>query len=225
MPPRTNARLAAALQATVWSLSTLTFGACSSTSPTKDATSKAAPQLAQPARVEIQQDATGFTIVEEVRVGADVRADYDTAMRLLEQQNYVDGIAALLKVTERAPNATAPHIDLGIAYARSGDLDHAEQSLKRALELNPRHPIAYNELGMVQRRKGDFAAARASYEKALALFPSFHYAQRNLAVLCDLYLADYKCALEHYEAYARAVPDDEHTAKWIADLNNRTQQP
>ena len=107
-------------------------------------------------RVEIQQDEGGFTIVEEVRVGSDIHADYDNAMRFFEQKQYEQGIASLLKVTQAAPNVTAAHIDLGIAYARTGDLDRAEASLVRALELNPRHPIAHNELGMVQRRKGQF---------------------------------------------------------------------
>ena len=164
---------------------------------------------------------TGFTLTDNVQIDAATRAQYDNAVRQLGQQQYEQGIASLLKVTQSAPTATAPYIDLGIAYGRTGDLDKAEASFKRALELNPRHPIAYNELGMVSRRKGQFAAARASYEKAIALVPDFHFARLNLAILCDLYLADTTCALDNYEAYQRAMPDDKQAAMWIADLRTR----
>jgi Flp pilus assembly protein TadD len=176
----------------------------------------------RPARVEVLQDATGFTVTQRLRVSAEVRGDYETAVRMLEDGRYEPGIALLLEVTERAPDATAAHIDLGMAYARTGDLDRAEASLRRAIEINPRHPVAWNELGLVQRRKGQFAAARSSYESALAILPDYHYAHRNLGVLCDLYLGDTACAIEHYEAYARAVPDDKDANMWLADLRARS---
>jgi Tfp pilus assembly protein PilF len=154
----------------------------------------------------------------------EVRANFEEAVRMLEDAQYKPGIALLLKVTEQAPTSAVASIDLVIAYARAGDMERAEASLHKALESNFKHPAAYNELGMVQRRNGQFKKARSSYEAALAESAEFSYAHRNLAILCDLYLGDYKCAMEHYETYSRIVPNDTEVVKWIADLRKRQEK-
>lgn len=169
----------------------------------------------------VNVSATGFTIVESAKVDGATRADYARAAGLLAQERYAEGIALLQDITTRQPKLTAAHIDLGIAQAKTNELDKAEASLKRAIELQPTHPIAWNELGLVQRRLGRLADARASYEKSLAAAPGFHFARLNLAVLCDLYLEDASCALDNYVLYQQAVPDDKQVAGWIASARAR----
>lgn len=173
------------------------------------------------ATIEIQE-AVGFTITEEARIGAGVRADYEAAMTLLEQGRHDDGVALLEVVAADAPEFSAPRIDLGIAYHRSGNFESAERNLLQAIALNSDHPIAHNELGIVYRKTGRFAEARRSYEAALAIYPGYHFARRNLAVLCDLYIGDLACALDNYEAYMATVPRDDEASMWIADLQMRS---
>jgi Flp pilus assembly protein TadD len=166
-------------------------------------------------------DGVSFTITDNVRIGTEVRAEYESGVGYLERGQLGPGIAALLKVTEQAPDFVSAHIDLGLAHARVGDLDMAAVSLEQALTLSGAHPVASNELGLVYRRQGRFALARESYEKALASFADFHVARRNLAILCDLYLRDLACALANYEAYSAQAPDDTQVSVWIADLRSR----
>lgn len=189
----------------------LLLAACSATGPTR------------PAQSETGSDG-GFTIVEDVRISSEERSEFDDAMQLLRQERYQEGIALLQQVADSVPDATAAYINLGIAYSRVDDLASAEANIKKALELNPRHPVAYNELGMVYRKSGRFEEARASYERALKIHPDFHFARLNLAILCDMYLADTACAIENYELYSEEVPDDKEAAMWVADLRNRTGQ-
>lgn len=176
-----------------------------------------------PARIELQEQ-VGFFIAEEARISSSLRDDYDRALGMLQRGQSREGIELLETVATTAPLLSAPRIDLGIAYHRVGDLEAAEQHLLQAVEISPNHPLVHNELGIIYRKSGRFAKARASYETAISIYPGYHFARRNLAVLCDLYLGDAGCALENYEAYMQTVPGDDEAEMWIADIRGRNAE-
>ena len=188
---------------------------------------KSAPVVVQPPmpkspiveRLEDGRD--GFIIMEIPHMDETSRRDFEVAVAMLNDQEYDRAIEILEKVIEQSPGVTAPYIDIAIAYQYIGKPKQAEENLKIALQLVPEHPVACNEYGLLYRKTGRFAEARAIYEKAIARFPDYYPVHRNLGILCDLYLNEPACALDHYEIYSKAVPEDQRVKLWIADLRAR----
>jgi Tfp pilus assembly protein PilF len=180
------------------------------------------PPSAQGLSVERLTDGReGFIITETSRMDAASRRDFERAIGRMHDEEYGQAVDLLEKVIEKSPRVTAPHINMAIACRRLGKLEQAEEHLKTALDLVPDHPVAGNEYGLLCREAGRFDEARTIYEKVVARFPDYYPVHRNLGILCDLYQNDLACALEHYEIYSRAMPEDKQVKLWIADLRAR----
>jgi tetratricopeptide (TPR) repeat protein len=129
------------------------------------------------------------------------------------------------QVALQFPQLSAPYVNLGILYRKTGRLDLSEDSLKTAVERNDGSAVAWTELGATQRLRGEFPNAAASYEKAIAADPNFAAAYRNLGVVSDLYLGDPERALTAFERYKELTGEEKPVSGWIAELRARTGKP
>jgi Tfp pilus assembly protein PilF len=182
---------------------------------------KPALVVQEPSVERLEDDREGFIVMEVSQMDEASRRDFERAVAMLNDQDYGNAIDLLEKVIEQSPRVTAPYINIAVAYEHISKLEEAEEHLKTALRLVPEHPVACNEYGLLYRKTGRFAEARAIYEKVLSSFPDYYPVHRNLGILCDLYLNDPGCALEHYEIYSEAKPENKQVKLWIADLRAR----
>jgi len=164
---------------------------------------------------------SSISFYENRSVDRAVREDFDRALELLRKEKYAEGIKLLQKVIQKSQNNSAPYINIALAYEKTGEMGLAEDNLKRALAINPNHPAAMNEYALLYRRTGRFADARKQYESLLDKYPGFMPARKNLGILCEIYLNDLRCALEQYEIYSNALPEDEEVKLWIVTLKQK----
>lgn len=159
---------------------------------------------------------------ENIVLTEDQNALFNAAMLQMEQENYQAGIDQLEQLVAQNNASAVPHINMAIAWKRLEKNDKAEAALQAALQIEPNNPVANNEYALLLRKKGQFVEARQTYESILTKYPEFALANKNLGVLCDIYLKDYQCALDAYEAYRAVTPDDKDVEIWISDLEMRT---
>ncbi len=172
----------------------------------------------EPVVSRLNDDGRGFEIVEHTVIDEKTSRDFASAVDFMEHAAYDEAIALFAKVIARAPGLTAPHVNIALAYEQKGETEKAEEHLKSALELIPGHPVASNTYGLLLRKNGRFAEAREIFEMALERFPEYLPARKNLGILYEIYLGEMARALQQFETYNKAAPEDEQVLIWIASL-------
>lgn len=174
-----------------------------------------------PKKTEVEKEFKGIYFVENESVDIAVRKDFESALKLLQEEQYTQAIELLNKVIKGSQNNSAPYINIAIAYGMIDKPELAEENLKQAIAINPDHPVAVNEYALLYRRTGRYTEAREMYESLVQRYPEFMPARKNYGILCDLYLDDAPCAMEQYQVYSEANPQDEDVKLWITTLKQR----
>lgn len=97
------------------------------------------------------------------------RADYALSIDLLEE------------LCRRAPADVLPRNELALSYLAAGELFQAEQTLKKALQAEPKSLQALANLGALLQRRGYLDAAARQYSAFLDLEPEDIEVRCNLA--------------------------------------------
>jgi tetratricopeptide (TPR) repeat protein len=140
--------------------------------------------------------------------------------KAFQQKDYAAARKAYQRVLDLAPDNVLGLVNLGVVEFSTGNMEKAEELLKKAVALrlenpaawmtlsqavlqDPRNPRARNYLGVVIGRKGWIDGAQAELRRAVELDPTYADAHYNLAVF---YLEEKPPALELARRhYYRAV--------------------
>jgi Flp pilus assembly protein TadD len=183
--------------------------------------------------------------------GGDARDYLERGRALLEDGRLNEAVAELSRAASLDPKLTQAHSLLAVAYDRKGLHDRAEDSYRRAMDVNDRDPQALNNLGYSLYLSGNYRAAVDRLKKAAKLAPSDSRILNNLA-LAQVRLGKYddayrnfaraegefnghanvaallirsgreEKAVEHLEAARKLQPDSQNVLRQLAEAYERT---
>lgn len=160
----------------------------------------------------------------DAELQARLQAQHEQAVAAMDQGHWEQARVLLQEMVGSKPDLVTPYVNLGIVAEQMGDLEDARRWYEEALKRDPAQPEALNQLAILHREAGQFDQALEYYKRALRANPQLPHLHYNLGVLYDLYLGDFRRAIEHYERYvALAAEPDEKVAQWVTDLKRRSQ--
>jgi len=161
------------------------------------------------------------TQVSKSELSTEVKQKYSYALQLMGAGNNDAALKMLNDVSELNNSLSGPFVNRGLIYLKLNDKTKAEKQFRDAIARNAGNVTALNQLGILLREKKDFAGARTNYEAALAINESHANAHLNLGILCDIYLQDKVCAMQHFETYLALKGEDEAVTNWVIDLKEQ----
>jgi len=133
--------------------------------------------------------------------------------------NYAQAELIWRRVINQKPDSVA-YVWLGLALYDQGKLPEAEQSYRRALQLDPEYALAHNNLGLALYDQGKLPEAVQSYRRALQLDPEYAVAHNNLGVA----LRQQGKLPEAVQSFHRALQLDPEYASPYVGLGNALRQ-
>lgn len=79
-----------------------------------------------------------------------------------------------------------PSIMLGYAYLKTDNVEEAENSIRKALKIDVKHPAARYYMGLILLKKGNIDAATDEFEEVIAEKPTF--VQARLLAIGEMFI-------------------------------------
>ena len=98
------------------------------------------------------------------------------------QNKFENRLAFWQEAAAASPSHPLAHRNLGAIYILEGQLEQAEEELKKALLINSAEPMVHNNLGVIYLKKKMFNEAILEFQKELELYPLYDQAHFNLGV-------------------------------------------
>ena len=105
----------------------------------------------------------------------------------------------------RSPAPLKIHLDLGMVYLNSGQLEKAMNEFQKAISINPNSPRVLFAIAKVLEQRGDIKEAQKLYHKAVDISPQFIKGHDALACLYESQ-DDMEAAARHLEQAATVSP-------------------
>lgn len=112
---------------------------------------------------------TGMTakqIEENNKAQAQMETDFNAAKAAFDSGDYDGAVANLQKIVVKLPTCAACYLSMGDAYAKKNDMENAEKSYLKSIELDATKPQPYAALATVYNAQKKFDEAAKMGAKA-----------------------------------------------------------
>ena|GEM_PF-1576278 len=147
------------------------------------------------------------------------QAEYEIALRLLEQKQYERAKKLLMKLSATAAAPAKIDANLALCHFKLANFTLASQSIATALTKNSESADTQNLAALISIETGNFPQAEKHLQAALKIDSEHVFAHYNMALLYDIYFQEIATAYQHYLKYLNLINyEDKDTVEWVEQL-------